>query len=883
MQTNRFRYTLQNMSQASLVKKILNDRDKVDDVDIDSNNCQIVIDTSLSADEIESLIEDVDPNLSLSEHYKDLKIKTACDRSDGKKIGCYLKEQDFIANASYDSDTSTLHVLTSLDKDAIDNMCSKLNVNIVPDDGYKKYVFNVSIDCPECANKVECALKENPDIKCASFDFPKGKLYVTTSLSEDDIKRICHKVEGDMEFLEDTTGYCFNVSIDCADCAKKIEHALCKNPNIKNASFDFPKGKLCVITSLSETDIKKICKDIDDDIVFLDSEKNKNEKEEKDFTVYRIAISIILLVISEITQIGPIAIISYLIAGYDVLLKAFKNILKGKVFDENFLMAIATIGALAIASYEEASGVMIFYQIGEYFQRKAVGKSRKSIANLMDLSVDTCTVEKDGKLEEVKSEDVKPGDVIVVKAGEKVAIDGIVIDGSSYLDVKALTGESVPVATTKGSKVLSGSINGKGRLKIKATSYYSDSTASKIIKLVDQSEGKKAKSEKFITKFSRYYTPFICMAAILLATLPPILGLMTIKESLYRACVLLVISCPCALVLSIPLTYFASMGCFAKNGILVKGDDAIQALAKLKTLAMDKTGTLTEGVFKVQKIYTYEKDADYLIKMAASLEKNSSHPIATAILDKAGDNYSNAQNVNEIPGVGIEGEVEGKKIKAGSAKIMENAPKLDDAGTHIYVTEDGRLLGIIIISDSIRANSKEAIRQLRKQGVERIWMLSGDRKERAKSTADELGLDGAYGELLPNDKITALESLMKDGKTTGYAGDGINDAPTLKRADLGIAMGGVGSDAAIEASDAVIMNDDPEKIAIAISIAKRTETIVKENIIGSLAAKAIVFVLAIFGIANMWLGVFADTGVALLAVVNAMRALKWKQRHNGVQ
>lgn len=741
-----------------------------------------------------------------------------------------------------------------------------------------KYSFNVSIDCAECARKVEEKLQSTEGVMNANFNYPLGKLTVETTLTEKEIKDICLSVEDEMEFIENMKKFSFDVSIDCAECAAKVENALKANEKVMSATFDYPKGKLIVETTLSEDEIKDICLSVEDEMEFKESnESNKKEKKERDYTLYRIIASIILFIISEACGIPWIAIISYLIAGYDVLWKALRNILKGKLFDENFLMAIATIGALAITSYEEASGVMIFYQIGEYFQRKAVGKSRRSISNLMDLSVDKCSIEKDGEIVEVNSEDVAPGDIMIIKAGEKIAIDGIVIEGSSYLDTKALTGESVPVAARKDSKVLSGSVNGDGRLRVKATAYYADSTASKIIKLVEESEGKKAKSEKFITKFSHYYTPFICLAAILLAVVPPLFGLMGIKESLYRACVLLVISCPCALVLSVPLTYFASMGCFAKNGVLVKGDNAIQMLAKMDTLAMDKTGTLTEGVFKVQKLYAYEKNADYLLSMAASLEVSSSHPIATAILDKAENNYRKADSVKEIPGIGIEGYVDGKHIKVGSARIMEDAPKLDDNGTHIYVTEDGVLLGIIVISDAIRENSKDAIANLRKQGVKRIFMLSGDRKERAEKTANELGLDGAYGELLPNDKLKALESLMGADHTTGYAGDGINDAPTLKRADVGIAMGGVGSDAAIEASDAVIMNDDPAKIATAISIAKRTEMIVKENISGSLLVKAIVFILAIFGIANMWLGVFADTGVALLAVMNAMRALKWKK------
>ena len=660
--------------------------------------------------------------------------------------------------------------------------------------------------------------------------------------------------------------------IDCAECAREVEEALTKHSEVKNAHFNFPKKELTVETSLTIDEIKKIAKEAEDEIVFIDDIKTNDEK---DYKLARIIISAVIFLAAMLSGYRWIAVVSYIIAGYDVLWKAIKNILKGKIFDENFLMAIATVGALFIASYDEAAGVMIFYQIGEYFQNKATKKSRSNIAKLMDLKADTAEVERDGAFITVKSESIEVGETIRIKAGEKVPLDAEILSGESFLDTKALTGESVPRKAIKGDRILSGSINGEGTLVCRVLAPYAESTATKIMKLVDESESKKSRSEKFISKFSKYYTPAVCIAALLIALLTPIISDASLKESLYRACMLLVISCPCALVLSVPLTYFASMGSFAKRGILVKSDETIQNIAKLQLLALDKTGTLTEGIFSVQKIYS--DDEKKLIHLAASLEKNSSHPIAKAILEYAGSNWEEAADVKEIPGIGLEGTIDGKLIRVGSKKIAENAEVPAEAGTHVYVTENNKLVGIIVISDKLKSSSINAVKEMRNAGIKEVWMLSGDRKEIAEKTASEAGLNGAFGELLPQDKIAALEKLMKRDLVTGYAGDGINDAPVLKRADIGFAMGGVGSDAAIEAADAVIMNDDLMKIPTAVRIAKKTENVVKENIILSLGVKAIVFILAMFGIANMWLAVIADTGVALIAVMNAMRALRWKE------
>ena len=819
--------------------------------------------------EIESLI-------SSDESYTRYTLKVSIDCAEcARKVEEELKKDENNAFVSFSFTKGTLTLITKRSLEYIRERCREVEDEIEFLDEMKKYTFRVSIDCAECAKKVENALNDNPAIEDAVFDYPKGKLTLSTTLSEDEIKAICRNVEDEIEFINDMRNYVFTVSIDCAECASKVEKALRENENIKKAVFNYPKGKLYVTSSLSEEEIRKLCLSVEDDMSF----HTASIAEKKDWSIYKIICAVILFIISKVSGIGYIAILSYIIAGYDVLWRALKNILRGKVFDENFLMSIATVAALCIASYDEAAAVMIFYQIGEYFQRKAVGSSRDSIGKLMDLSSDNVTVKRNGEWVAVKPEEVRVGELILLKSGEKLALDSTVTDGESYVDTRALTGESVPVKVSKGSKVLSGSVNGEDTLTLRADKEYSESTASKIMKLVEDSEGKKAASEKFITKFSRYYTPFVCVAALLVAVIPSLFGLTEWKDSIYRAAMLLVISCPCALVLSVPLTYFASMGSFARHGILVKGDEAIQNLASTTTVALDKTGTLTEGVFSVQSIEHLSCDIEHLLDTVYALESRSTHPIASAVMEYAGERKTEAENVHTIPGVGIEGDFDSKHIKAGSSRIMENAPTVNAEGTLVYVLEDDVLLGVLVISDKIRDTSYSTVRELRNVGVRKIYMLSGDRKERAEKTAEKLGLDKAYGELLPDQKLDMLDKLKEGGKLL-YVGDGINDAPALKEADTGVAMGGVGSDTAIEAADAVIMNDDLSRLPVAISIAKKTEKITKENIWISLLVKAAVFILAVIGIANMWLAVFADTGVCLIAVTNAMRAMKYKEKKN---
>ena len=539
-------------------------------------------------------------------------------------------------------------------------------------------------------------------------------------------------------------------------------------------------------------------------------------------------------------------------------------------------MSLATIAALCTNNIEEAAAVMIFYQIGEYFQDKATDKSRDSIGKLLDLEAEGVEVLIGGEWKEIEPEEVEKGSIFRVKSGEKIALDAIVDSGEGFIDTRALTGESVPVKVKKGDKVLSGSVNGDSTLILKSTEEYEDSTASKIMKLVEDGESKKAGSEKFISVFSRYYTPLVCLSALLLALISPLFGV-SFSDSVYRAAMLLVISCPCALVLSVPLTYFAAMGAGAKNGVLIKGDDALEKMAHISSVAFDKTGTLTEGVFSVQSIKNLSTSKEHLATIAKSLEAESTHPIATALLALEEGEIKKAEEVTTIKGIGIEGIVDGKRVKVGNSKLMEGLPKIEDKGTLVYVTEEDRLLGVYVISDKIKSQAKSTMAKLKKLGVNKLIILSGDRKEIVEDTREKLEMDEGYGELLPLDKLNMVEKIKKEG-TLMYVGDGINDAPTLASADVAIAMGGVGSDSAIEASDSVIMDDDINKIPRAISIAKKTEVIVKENIILSLLVKAIVFILALMGVANMWIAVFADTGVSLLAVANSLRALFYKEK-----
>lgn len=584
-------------------------------------------------------------------------------------------------------------------------------------------------------------------------------------------------------------------------------------------------------------------------------------------------------------------LVPYLIIGYDILKKALKGIFKGQIFDENFLMAVATVGAVALGEFSEGAAVMLFYQIGELFQSVAVGKSRKNITSLMDIRPDYANVELNGKLEKIDPDDVEIGTEIVVNPGEKVPIDGIIISGDSTLNTSALTGESVPRSVKVGDEIISGCINLTGVLKIKTTKEFGDSTVSKILDLVENSSMKKSKSENFITKFARYYTPAVCGGALLLAILPPIIRLISgtgamLGEWITRALTFLVISCPCALVISIPLSFFAGIGCASANGVLVKGSNYLEALSDTQYVVFDKTGTLTKGVFEVTGIYPANNfDKDALIRLAAFAESASSHPISVSLKKNYGKeiNIDEVSDIQEISGHGVSAFVDGKRVFAGNIKLMKKENIVveceHDEGTVVYVSCDGEYAGCIVISDVVKENSKKAISSLKKSGIDKTVMLTGDSKQAAQRVAKSLSLDEYHAELLPADKVEWVEKLLSQKsakKKLAFVGDGINDAPVLSRADIGIAMGALGSDAAIEAADIVLMDDDPSKIALARKISVHTLKIVKENIVFALAIKAICLVLGALGIANMWVAIFADVGVMILAVLNAIRALKIK-------
>lgn len=583
-----------------------------------------------------------------------------------------------------------------------------------------------------------------------------------------------------------------------------------------------------------------------------------------------------------------ICFVPYLIVGHDVIKKAVQNIRNGQIFDENFLMMIATFGAFVIGEYIEAVAVMLFYQVGELFQSYAVGKSRESITALMEICPEYANVEVDGELEEVDPDEVEVGSVIVVKPGERIPLDGVVIDGESFLDTSALTGESVPRKVVAGQEIISGCINGNGTLRVKTTKEFDDSTVAKILELVENATNKKAKVENFITRFAKYYTPFVTIAALLLAVIPPVLLQDNWLIWLERACTFLVVSCPCALVISVPMGFFGGIGAASKEGVLVKGSNYLELISEMDTIVFDKTGTLTNGVFEVTEVNSVtDISKEEILSLAAAVERFSTHPIAESILAayekdvKTMTDALVATDVQEVAGHGVSGFIDSKQIFAGNYKLMKRNGILCNEcagnGTVVYVAYDGRYIGCILISDTIKTGVKEAVTELKKTGVSKTVMLTGDRKETALTVAGEVGIDEVYYELLPGDKVSKLEDLLdktNKGRRTAFVGDGINDAPVLARADIGFAMGSLGSDAAIEAADIVIMDDDLRKISKVIKISRKTMAIVRENIVFALGVKGLVLILGAVGMASMWAAVFADVGVAVIAILNSMRTLR---------
>ena len=582
-----------------------------------------------------------------------------------------------------------------------------------------------------------------------------------------------------------------------------------------------------------------------------------------------------------------IFIVSYIIVGFEILRKAIKNIFRGKIFDENFLMSVATLGAFAIGEYPEAVAVMLFYQVGELFQDYAVDKSRKSIASLMDIRPDYANIYMDGNIQKVDPKEVKIGDIIIIKPGEKIPLDGRIIEGATTIDTKALTGESIPREVTKGDDILSGCINLNGVIKVEVKKEYGESTVSKILDLVENASSKKTKSENFITKFAKYYTPIVVIIAVVLAIFPPlIIQGASFEEWIYRALSFLVVSCPCALVISIPLSFFGGIGGASKMGVLIKGSNYLEALSNIEIAVFDKTGTLTKGVFEVQKISPIKLTQEELLKIAAYSEHYSNHPISSSIKRAYNNEIDEKQimNYQELSGLGVEASIEGKRVLVGNEKLMqEENIKFNicqEVGTILYIAIDGEYAGYILIADEIKADSKKAIEELKKNNIKNIVLLTGDRKKVGESVAKAIGINTVFTELLTDGKVKKVEELLRNKSENGklaFIGDGINDAPALSLADIGIAMGGLGADSSIEAADIVIMTDEPSKVSKAIKLSKRTMKIVKENIIFAISIKILVLILAAIGVATMWGAVFADVGVSIIAIINALRALNIKK------
>ena len=704
--------------------------------------------------------------------------------------------------------------------------------------------------------------------------------------------------------------------LDCPNCAAKVERKINTLEGIKEATVDFLGKKIVVLADeisenelveLIQTEVDKIEDGVKVFVPKVQAGESSSEEEDTGKIKKKLLIGGILFVLGIFVPktlfIPKLAVflVSYLVIGGDVLLSAFKNILNGQVFDENFLMAIATIGAFAIGEYPEGVAVMLFYQLGELLQGIAVNNSRKSIVSLMDIRPDYANIKVGEGIKKVSPEEIKVGEIIVVKPGEKVPLDGKIVKGASTFDTSALTGESLPREAKAGDDVLSGFINKNGLIEIQVAKVFSESTVSKILYLMENAGSKKSKTENFITKFARYYTPAVVITALIVAIFPPLLiqGA-TFSDWIYRALIFLVVSCPCALVISIPLGFFGGIGGASRHGILIKGTNYLEVLNNLESVVMDKTGTLTKGIFKVTEVNAEnnikindfqnnktELTKPLLLKYAAHIEKFSNHPIAQSIVAEYENSVSKVdENVvkdfEEISGFGVKVNINNHQFLAGNSKLMnlENITfdKKENLGTAIYLAADGKYIGNILISDEVKEDSARAIKGMKENGVKEIVMLTGDNEAIGKNIAEKLGIDKVFTELLPNEKVEKLEEIYKTKSEKGkiaFVGDGINDAPVLARADLGIAMGGAGSDAAIEAADVVIMNDEPSKIVTAIKIAKKTKEIVWQNITVAFAIKIVVMALGLFGDATMWEAVFADVGVALLAVLNATRVLRY--------
>jgi len=774
----------------------------------------------------------------------------------------------------------------------------------------KKELILEGLDCANCAAKIEQKVNNLDSVNTATVNFMTKTLTIEAELTAkvDEIIRdamdIIKRLEPDVTVKEKTITQGEKKTLilnglDCSNCAAKIEREVGNIVGVKSAAVDFVSKKLIIEFSSKHEEKRiieealKIVKRIESGIKVAEDDKSGEKEEEEGINkkeIIRLGIGALLFGAGVIFSFPfwaelSIFLISYILVGGEVVLKAAKNIARGQVFDENFLMGVATIGAFAIQEFPEGVAVMLFYQVGELFQDIAVNRSRRSIKALMDIRPDYANLNIGDEEKTVSPEEVKIGDIIIVKPGERVPLDGKVLDGKSMMDTSALTGESVPREVEAGNAVLSGFINKNGLLTVEVTKEFGESTVAKILDLVQNASSKKAPTENFITKFARYYTPVVVFAALALAVIPPlVIPGATFSDWIYRALVFLVISCPCALVISIPLGFFGGIGGASKNGILVKGSNYLEALNAVDTVVFDKTGTLTKGVFKVTKVMDYETLPNItLLEAAAYAESYSSHPIAQSILKEYGKdvNKNEIENYEEISGHGIKVKARDHVILAGNAKLMKKENIVHDevntAGTVVHVAIDGKYAGLIIISDEVKEDAQAAMKGLKSMGIKKLVMLTGDSKSVGSAVGQSLGLDEVHSELLPHQKVEKLEELDKNKAPKGklvFVGDGINDAPVLARADIGVAMGGLGSDAAIEAADIVLMTDEPTKLVSAIKIAKRTRIIVWQNIVFALAVKGVVLLLGAGGIATMWEAVFADVGVAVLAILNAMRVMK---------
>lgn len=778
----------------------------------------------------------------------------------------------------------------------------------------KKKLMLDGLDCANCAMKIEKGVGNIEGVTSCSVNFATKTMLLETPQNKEnqvvtEAKQLVTKLEPHIKVQEEQKIKSIKEvfvleGLDCANCAMKIENKVKEMPTVSEATVDFVSKKLRVEFAnkreLESTvqNIKNVVQKLEPDVKVVREEEKGHDHghDHGDGNVKkmigRLVVGGILTGIAALAGLPqmitiPLFVLAYLLIGGDIVWRAVRNITRGQVFDENFLMAIATLGAFAIQQYPEAVAVMLFYQVGELFQSIAVNRSRKSITSLMDIRPDYANVKVGNETKQVSPEDVQIGEYIIVKPGEKVPLDGKVVEGTSMMDTSALTGESVPREVEVGNDVLSGFVNQNGVLIVEVTKEFGESTVSKILDLVQNASSKKAPTENFITKFARYYTPVVVITAAIMAFIPPlILEGATFSDWIYRALVFLVISCPCALVVSIPLGFFGGIGGASKSGILVKGSNYLEALNDVKYIVFDKTGTLTKGVFKVTKMEPSEGiTAEELLEYAAFAEVYSNHPIAQSIRNAYGKSIDeNAiEDYSEISGHGTVVKVQGKEIFAGNAKLMskENITfkQPNTVGTLVHVAVDGKYAGYIVISDEVKEDSKQAIQKLKELGIKKTVMLTGDAKSVGEAVGKELGLDEVHAELLPHQKVEEIEKIdaAKRGKEKiAFVGDGINDTPVLARADVGIAMGGLGSDAAIEAADIVIMTDEPSKIVTAVKIAKRTRSIVWQNIIFALGVKGLVLLLGAFGIATMWEAVFSDVGVTLLAVLNAMRVLRVK-------